>query len=90
MIQSKSMKFFQKIYNWIKKNNNKKIPGLSAVEFIFFIITLSILLIFCLNNYQYIHNFYKQYSLILNKKKQQMDKKIQEIQKEIDAMDQEE
>jgi cell division protein FtsB len=84
------MKFIKKIHQWIKKKSTEKVKGTSAVEFIFFIIILSVLLVFCVNNYQYIHKFYKQYSSILNKKKKQMDDKIKEIEEEIDQLDQEE
>ena len=81
------------VKNFLKKcfyfffKSNKKVQGVSAVEFIFFVIIITILFSFCINNYKTIYEFYNKYSNTLNIRKKKINEKIEKIEKEIEELD---
>ena len=75
--------WLQKLYNWYKNLDNRRTPGTSSVDLIFFVLTCSILFLFSLEIYRFVNDFQHKYSAIIKKQQQTMEKQLKELEKEL-------
>ena len=75
---------FQYLINLFKNKLNKKTPGTSSIELIFFVLTCSVLFFFSLETYKLVQNFHGKYQTIVKKKTDKLNKELELLEKQME------